>query len=307
MPEVRASPLKPTEYKIIDSGNGKRSQTLHLPTIHFLKKTVWVNELPVLSLQERTELEAQKIVLEKTDRQGNISKFWVRWKEVENFAGSNKDDRHYTVDITTGTLTFGDRVHGRIPPGDPGNIRIIFTTGAGNAGNIFADDSSLSPEGKQQLFEICYVIKKRGIVPSNGTFKNRPKPGKGLHILLSGPSCPAKTESAGIIAREAGLDMYKVDLSSIVSRYIGETEKNLDKIFTEAETSNAILFFDEADALFGKRTPVRDAHDRYPDAGVNYLLRKMEEYEGIVILEGNVSNTTDDDLRHRMDFSVVFT
>jgi hypothetical protein len=307
MPEVRASPSKSTEYEIIDSGNGKRSQTLPLPTIHFLKKTVWVNELPVLSLRERTELEAHKIVLKKTDRQGNISKFWVRWKEVENFAGSNKDDRHYTVDKTTGTLTFGDGVHGRIPPGDLGNIRIIFTTGAGNAGNIFADDISLSPEGKQQLFEICYVIKKRGIVPSDRKSKNRLKPGKGLYILLSGPSCPAKTETAGIIAREAGLDMYNVDLSSIVSRYIGETQKNLDRIFTEAETGNAILFFDEADALFGKRTSVRDAHDRYLPAGVKYFLRKMEEHEGIVILAGTVSNTTDDDLRRRMDFSVVFT
>ncbi len=86
--------------------------------------------------------------------------------------------------------------------------------------------------------------------------------------------------TAGVIARDLGLELYKIDLSGIVSKYIGETEKNLDRNFRAAHDSNAILFFDEADALFGKRSKVKDAHDRYANIEVAYLLQKMEEYEG---------------------------
>ena len=99
--------------------------------------------------------------------------------------------------------------------------------------------------------------------------------------------------TAGVIARELGLDLYKIDLSGIVSKYIGETEKNLDRIFRAAQSSNAILFFDEADALFGKRSEVKDAHDRYANIEVAYLLQKIEEYEGVVILASNLSKNID--------------
>jgi SpoVK/Ycf46/Vps4 family AAA+-type ATPase len=112
--------------------------------------------------------------------------------------------------------------------------------------------------------------------------------------------------SAEIIANELGLDLYKIDLSSVVSKYIGETEKNLDRIFREGQTSNAILFFDEADALFGKRSEVRDSHDRYANIEIAYLLQKMDEYDGVVILATNLRKNMDDAFARRMHFSVEF-
>jgi SpoVK/Ycf46/Vps4 family AAA+-type ATPase len=112
--------------------------------------------------------------------------------------------------------------------------------------------------------------------------------------------------SADIIAGELGLDLYKIDLSNVVSKYIGETEKNLSRIFDEAETSNAILFFDEADALFGKRSEVKDSHDRYANIETGYLLQRMEEHEGIVILASNFRKNMDEAFTRRLHFTVEF-
>jgi SpoVK/Ycf46/Vps4 family AAA+-type ATPase len=112
--------------------------------------------------------------------------------------------------------------------------------------------------------------------------------------------------AAEIIAHELSLDLYKIDLSTVVSKYIGETEKNLSKIFAEAESSNAILFFDEADALFGKRSEVRDSHDRYANIEIGYLLQRMEEYEGVVILATNFRKNMDEAFVRRLHFAVEF-
>jgi SpoVK/Ycf46/Vps4 family AAA+-type ATPase len=125
-------------------------------------------------------------------------------------------------------------------------------------------------------------------------------------MLFAGPSGTGKTMAAEIIANELKLDLYKIDLSSIVSKYIGETEKNLDRIFSEGRTSNAILFFDEADALFGKRSEVRDSHDRYANIEISYLLQKMDEYEGIVILATNLRKNMDEAFTRRMHYALEF-
>jgi SpoVK/Ycf46/Vps4 family AAA+-type ATPase len=109
-----------------------------------------------------------------------------------------------------------------------------------------------------------------------------------------------------VIANELQLEAFKIDLSSIVSKYIGETEKNLSRIFQEAECSNAILFFDEADALFGRRTEVKDAHDRYANIETNYLLQRMEEFDGLVILATNLRKNIDDGFFRRMHFAIEF-
>jgi SpoVK/Ycf46/Vps4 family AAA+-type ATPase len=103
-----------------------------------------------------------------------------------------------------------------------------------------------------------------------------------------------------------GVDLYRIDLARMVSKYIGETEKNLDRVFTAAENANAILFFDEADALFGKRSEVKDAHDRYANIEVSYLLQKMEEYEGMSILATNLSDNLDQAFTRRLAFSIHF-
>jgi SpoVK/Ycf46/Vps4 family AAA+-type ATPase len=112
--------------------------------------------------------------------------------------------------------------------------------------------------------------------------------------------------AAEIIANALQLDLYKIDLSGVVSKYIGETEKNLDRIFAAAENANAILFFDEADALFGKRSEVRDSHDRYANIEISYLLQKMEEYEGITIMATNLRQNLDESFVRRLAFTIHF-
>jgi len=168
------------------------------------------------------------------------------------------------------------------------------------------EDIFLQKDTKEQLNEICNYIKYKGRVYSEWGFERKLSLGKGLNALFSGPSGTGKTMAAGIIANEVKLDLYKIDLSNVVSKYIGETEKNLARIFKEAQTTNAILFFDEADALFGKRSEVRDSHDRYANIEINYLLQKMEEYDGIVILASNFSNNIDDAFLRRLHFKVDF-
>ncbi len=164
----------------------------------------------------------------------------------------------------------------------------------------------LPPDQTSQLREICHQVKYRSIVYGDWGFDRRLSLGKGLNALFSGPPGCGKTMAAEVIANELGLEIYKIDVSQIVSKYIGETEKNLAKIFAEAETSNAILFFDEADALFGKRSEVKDAHDRYANLETSYLLQKMEEYKGIVILATNLNQNIDEAFLRRLHFSVAF-
>jgi SpoVK/Ycf46/Vps4 family AAA+-type ATPase len=112
--------------------------------------------------------------------------------------------------------------------------------------------------------------------------------------------------AADILANELGLDLYKIDLSTVVSKYIGETEKNLSAIFAAAQASNAILFFDEADALFGKRSEVKDARDRYANIEIAYLLQKMEEYDGVAVLATNLYSNVDDAFARRLHHLVDF-
>jgi AAA+ superfamily predicted ATPase len=167
-------------------------------------------------------------------------------------------------------------------------------------------DIVLSTDVKEQLEEICAFVRHKETVYSELGFGKKLSLGKGLNILFAGPSGTGKTLAAEIIAGEVGLDLYKIDLSGIVSKYIGETEKNLKKIFGEAETCNAILFFDEADALFGKRSEINDSHDRYANIEVNYLLQQMEEHEGIIILASNYKMNLDDAFLRRLQFAVEF-
>ena len=166
------------------------------------------------------------------------------------------------------------------------------------------DDIILPRDRLQQLREICNYVKYRALVYDDWGFDRKLSLGKGLNILFAGPSGTGKTMAAEIMAGELGLDLYKIDLATVVNKYIGETEKNLARIFAEAEASNAILFFDEADALFGKRSEVRDSHDRYANIEIGYLLQKMEEYEGVVILATNLRKNMDDAFVRRIQFSV---
>ncbi|MCP4297750.1 MAG: ATP-binding protein [Proteobacteria bacterium] len=168
------------------------------------------------------------------------------------------------------------------------------------------EDIVLPNDQMSQLREITNHVQYKHLVYGEWGFDRKISLGKGLNILFHGPSGTGKTMGSEIIANELKLDLYKIDLSTVVSKYIGETEKNLSKIFKEAETSNAILFFDEADALFGKRSEVRDSHDRYANIEIGYLLQKMDEYTGVVILATNMKKNMDEAFVRRMHFSVEF-
>jgi AAA+ superfamily predicted ATPase len=168
------------------------------------------------------------------------------------------------------------------------------------------EDLVLPAEVKQQLHEIVEFIRHRETITAEWGFGAKHALGRGTNILFTGASGTGKTMAVGIIAAELGLDLYKVDLATVVSKYIGETEKNLNRVFQEAETANAVLFFDEADALFGRRSEVKDSHDRYANIEVNYLLQKMEEHEGIVVLATNMSKNMDEAFVRRLQFTVVF-
>ncbi|CAG1003734.1 ATP-dependent zinc metalloprotease FtsH [Myxococcaceae bacterium] len=167
-------------------------------------------------------------------------------------------------------------------------------------------DLVLPEEHLTQLREIANAVKYRHLVYGEWGFDRKLTLGKGLNILFSGPSGTGKTLSAEVLAGELGFDLYQIDLATVVSKYIGETEKNLDRIFREARDSNAILFFDEADALFGKRSEVKDAHDRYANIETAYLLQKMEEYEGIVILATNLRKNMDEAFVRRIHAALDF-
>jgi hypothetical protein len=168
------------------------------------------------------------------------------------------------------------------------------------------NDIVLPPDQVAQLQEIAVQVRHRRTVLEAWGFDRHLAMGKGVNVLFAGQSGTGKTMAAEIIAADLGLELYRIDLSSMVSKYIGETEKNLDKVFSAAREANAILFFDEADALFGKRSEVKDAHDRYANIEVGYLLQKMEEYDGVVILATNLRKNLDEAFVRRLHMAIDF-
>jgi hypothetical protein len=168
------------------------------------------------------------------------------------------------------------------------------------------DDIVLPQDTLAQLREMVNTVRQRPLVYDEWGFGRKLALGKGLSALFAGESGTGKTMAADIMAGVLGQDLYKIDLSMLVSKYIGETEKNLNKVFTEAETSNAILFFDEADAIFGKRSEVKDSHDRYANIEISYLLQRMETYDGVVILASNLRGNLDEAFTRRLHFIVEF-
>jgi len=167
-------------------------------------------------------------------------------------------------------------------------------------------DIVLPPPQLEQLRAICSQARHASTVYGAWCFERKLSLGKGLTALFSGPPGTGKTMAAEVIAADLKVELLKIDLSQIVSKYIGETEKNLRQLFDQATTAHAILFFDEADALLGKRSAVKDAHDRYANTEIAYLLQKMEEYEGIAILATNLRQNMDEAFTRRMRFIVEF-
>jgi SpoVK/Ycf46/Vps4 family AAA+-type ATPase len=157
-----------------------------------------------------------------------------------------------------------------------------------------------------RLRELAAAVQQRHVVFDEWGFGERLASGVGIRALFAGASGTGKTMAAGVVAREAGLELYRVDLAGLVSKYIGETEKNLDRLFRAASATNAIVFLDEAEAIMGKRSEVKDAHDRYANIEVAYLLQKLEEHDGIVILATNLKRNIDDAFARRMQYVIDF-
>ncbi|MFC0110879.1 ATP-binding protein [Kibdelosporangium aridum] len=165
-------------------------------------------------------------------------------------------------------------------------------------------DLVLPADQVAQVRELIARYKRRTTVYQDWGFS--PLPSTGVVALFSGPSGTGKTLAAEIVAGELGLDLYKVDLSAVVSKYIGETEKNLERIFGAAAAGDLVLFFDEADSLFGKRSEVSDAHDRYANIEVAYLLQRLESYDGLVVMATNLQRNIDDAFLRRISVSIDF-
>lgn len=164
----------------------------------------------------------------------------------------------------------------------------------------------LPGEETELLHQIVDQVRQRTTVYEDWGFHERMNRGLGISALFAGESGTGKTMAAEVIANELELDLYRIDLSQVVSKYIGETEKNLRRLFDAAEDGGAILFFDEADALFGKRSEVKDSHDRYANIEINYLLQRMEAYRGLAILATNMKSALDAAFMRRLRFIVNF-
>jgi SpoVK/Ycf46/Vps4 family AAA+-type ATPase len=168
------------------------------------------------------------------------------------------------------------------------------------------NDLVVPSDARRQLHELRGWLAHRRQVLNDWGFARALPLGKGVCALFAGPSGTGKTMAAGVVAADLGLDLYKIDLATVVSKYVGETEKNLERIFAAAENANAVLLFDEAEAIFGKRSAVRDAHDRYANIEIAYLLQRMEEYDGIAILATNLRDHLDDAFLRRLQFIIDF-
>ncbi len=168
------------------------------------------------------------------------------------------------------------------------------------------DDLVLPAGQRQTLHTIAAHVRQRGRVYEEWGFAARSDRGLGIGALFAGASGTGKTMAAEVLANELRLDLYRVDLSALVSKYIGETEKNLRQVFDAAEAGGAILLFDEADATFGRRSEVRDSHDRYANIEVGYLLQRVETYRGLVILTTNQPHSLDPAFARRIRFTVQF-
>jgi hypothetical protein len=162
------------------------------------------------------------------------------------------------------------------------------------------------PDTITALHEICERVAGRERVLRRWGFDEKLSRGTGVTALLTGPPGTGKTMAAEVVAGELELDLYRIDLAGVVSKYIGETEKNIERIFAAARRSTAILLFDEADALLGKRSEVHDAHDRYANIEVAYLLQRMESYDGLALLSTNLRHNLDDAFARRLAFTVHF-
>lgn len=206
------------------------------------------------------------------------------------------------ADATDEVITEADLVRGARAQNTSGLIRLARRIEPA----VSWEDLVLPNQTMGQLREIAVRARHRTRVIDEWRMRPGGGRGRGITVLFAGDSGTGKTMSAEVIAAELGLDLYAVDLSSVIDKYVGETEKNLERIFSEAAGVNAVLLFDEADAIFGKRSEVRDAHDRYANIESAYLLQRMETFDGLAVLATNLRANLDEALGRRLDLVIDF-
>ena len=168
------------------------------------------------------------------------------------------------------------------------------------------DDLQLPPDTRAQLHELVDLVAHRERIWDAGGFGRSTARGRGVSALFAGASGTGKTTAAEVVAGALGLDLYRIDLAGLVSKWVGETEKNLDRVFAAAQGANAVLLFDEADAIFGKRSEIHDAHDRYANVEIAYLLQRIEDYDGVAILTSNLRHHLDEAFLRRLTCAITF-
>lgn len=277
---------------VILSGN-----TEWYPTRIFDRRTFLV-KFDALNYTERANLWRHYVPHEHVPVSHVANHFRFTWGQIRDSATTAQDVAHLeNRALTEQDVLAASRDHSN---------QKLGTLATKIRPNYSWDDIVIPADTMRQLREIVNTVRQRPLVYEEWGFGTKMSMGKGVNALFAGESGTGKTMAADIIANSLGLDLYRIDLSAIVSKYIGETEKNLNQIFTEASTSNAILFFDEADSLFGKRSEVKDSHDRYANIETSYLLQRMEAYDGVVILATNLRANLDDAFTRRLHFVIDF-
>jgi hypothetical protein len=275
------------------------------PVVVLARERVQLGQRPALGLEVTRPAHVEQRELWETELAGAMtegldigrltSQFCLNASEVHAALEEARldDERQVTTDAVWGACR--RQVRGRL---DDLAQRIESPSGL--------DDLILPDRQKDVLAEVVTHVKHRPIVYDEWGFGGRGTRGLGISALFAGTSGTGKTMAAEVLANALQLDLYRVDLSSVVSKYIGETEKNIRRIFDAADAGGAVLLFDEADALFGKRTEVKDSHDRHANVEVSYLLQRIESYRGLAILTTNLKSALDTAFLRRIRFIVEF-
>ncbi|HKE79115.1 MAG TPA: ATP-binding protein [Solirubrobacteraceae bacterium] len=259
--------------------------------------SVMVVSVPPLTFAER--VTAWRRVLPDTDVDGVAARFRLGLGQISRAADIARASarREARSTLASGDLERGAREASRTALG---------TLATRVEPRYGWDDLVLPSRQLEQLRQIDARLRHRDLVLSGWGFERVAGRAEGLKILFAGPSGTGKSMASSVLAAGLGLDLFRIDLAGLVSKYVGETEQNLDRLFAAAHDANAVLLFDEADALFGKRSEVKDAHDRYANIEVAYLLQRMEDHPGAVVLATNLRSNMDDAFLRRLDVVVDF-
>ena len=259
---------------------------------------VYAVELPMLTANERKMFWQASLPDTGLDLSSYANRYILTPKSITRSAGLARTlAASENMPISEKHITAAVKQHSSNPLGlYAQKINAVFTW----------DDLIVSDEQKSQMQMICNQVKYRGVVNEDWGFRQKSPYGRGLCALFYGSPGTGKTMAVQVMANELGLDLYRIDLSQLTSKYIGETQKNIAALFQKAKNINAMLFFDEADSMFAKRSEVKDSNDRYANADTAFLLQKLEDFEGIAILATNYVNNIDDAFKRRIKFMINF-